>query len=315
MPRSILVVDRHFADLYRERLTAAFPSLEVNAARDLEGARPFASRAEVICSMPRGVDEALVGSAKSLKWFQAGTAGTDFLTRMKTLKRDTLLTSTRGIHGPQMAEMALMLMLAQARGLAKCLANQREHRWDRPFQRRLFGKTVVVVGIGQSGEQLGLLCKALGMTVIGVSESRAEAPGFDRIVRRSDLVKVMPEAHFVVLVLPYDPSSHHIVNAEVLNAMRRDAYLVNIARGRVVDEAALIEALRAKRLAGAALDVFHTEPLPAQSPLWDMENVVVTPHAGGECEEYGELVLEVFENNLRCYLEGRVSDMRNLVRR
>jgi phosphoglycerate dehydrogenase-like enzyme len=314
MPRSILVIDPGYK-LFKEKLSAAFPSLTVNAVPTLEEGRPHGPEAEAMFGMPRAFDEKLLASAARLKWIQAGTVGTDFLMRIPTLKPDTLITSTRGIHGPQMAEMALLHMMALARRLPKCLENQRQHLWARPEQRRLFGKTVVILGIGQSGAALGLLCKALGMQVIGVSESRAGAEGFDRIVPRSKLVEVVREAHFLVAVLPYDKTTHHIVSAEVLGAMRPDAYFVNIARGGVVDEPALIEALREKRIAGAGTDVASKEPLPPDSKLWELDNVIITPHAAGECEEYHELALEIFEKNLHCYLEGRVTEMVNLVRR
>ena len=313
MRGSVLVIDPA-AELFRERLGAAFPGVKVNAVPDIGRGRAFAADTEVMFGMPRAFDEAMLRAAEGLRWIQAGTVGTDFLVRIPGLRPDTLITSTRGIHGPQMAEMALLLMMALGRRLPKCLENQRQHLWQRPEQRRLFGKTVVIVGIGQSGGQLGVLCKALGMHVIGVS-ARGQAPGFDRVVPRSQLMDVIPEAHFVVLVLPYDASSHHLINEKVLNAMRPDAVLVNIARGGVIDEPALIEALKAKRIAGAALDVASKEPLPPESPLWALDNVIITPHAAGECEEYHELALEVFAKNLRCYLEGRTSDMINLVKR
>jgi phosphoglycerate dehydrogenase-like enzyme len=314
MVRSILVIDPA-AGLFHEKLSAAFPSVQVNAVPDLETGRRHGPEAEVMFGMPRAFDAPMLASASRLKWIQAGTAGTDFLMRIPTLKPDTLITSTRGIHGPQMAEMALLLMMALARRLPQCLENQRQHLWKRPEQRRLFGKTALILGIGQSGSALGLMCKAMGMRVIGVSNSRADAPGFDRVVPRSALIDSIREAHFVVAVLPYDKDTHHIMNAEVLAAMRPDAYFVNIARGGIVDEPALIEALRAKRIAGAGLDVASKEPLPPESPLWALDNVIITPHAAGECEEYHELALEIFEKNLRCYLDGRVSDMVNLVRR
>jgi phosphoglycerate dehydrogenase-like enzyme len=313
MSRSVLVIDPHARD-FTPKLAAAFPSVEVNAARNVEEARAFAPRAEVIYGMPRGFDEPLVDSARALKWIQAGTAGTDFLRRIKTFRPGTLVTSTRGMHGPQMAEMALAHMLALARQFPKALANMREHKWLRPEpQRRVFGKTVVIVGLGQSGGYLGPVCKALGMRVVGVSETVREIAGYDLVVPRAKLVEAVRDAHFLVLVLPYDQSTHHIINAKVLDAMRPDACLVNIARGNVVDEVALIEALRAKKIAGAGLDVVSKEPLPPESPLWDLDNVIITAHAGGECEEYGELAMEIFERNLRCYLAGRIDDMQNLV--
>ena len=310
MQGSVLVVDPA-ARFFQKQLAAEFPALTIHAVHSVEEARPLGPGVEVMFGMPRAFDAPLLDSAARLRWVQVGTAGTDFLVRIPTLRRGTLVSSTRGIHGPQMAEMALMLMMALGRRLPQCLANQREHLWNRPEQRRLHGKTVVIVGIGQSGGQLGVLCKALGMTVIGVS-GRGQAPGFDRVVPREQLLEVLPEAHFVVLVVPYEAATHHLINARALEAMRPDAFLVNIARGGVIDEPALIEALRAKRIAGAALDVASKEPLPPESPLWALDNVVITPHCAGECEEYHQLALDVFKKNLHCYLGGRVQDMVNV---
>jgi len=255
----------------------------------------------------------MVREAHSLKWIQVFTTGTDHITNMRSLKPETIVTSMRGIHGPQMAEMALMLMFALARDLPRMIRNQADERWERFLQRRLYGKTVLILGVGIIGGELGPRCKALGMTVVGVSNSPRAMPGFDRIVPRADLTKAVPEADFLVVLVPFERGTDKIVNAELFRAMKPSAYLINIARGGVCDEQALIAALREKRIAGAALDVFQTEPLPADSPLWRMDNVIVTPHHGGQCDVYNELVLGLFQKNLECFLEGRVSDMVNLV--
>ncbi len=312
MSRSILVIDPD-AEFFRRRLEDANRGLEVKAAGSTDEALAFVGEAEVFAGLPRFFRDDMVREAKHLKWIQLFTTGTDHITGMKSLKPETLVTSTRGMHGPQMAEMALMLMLALARDLPRMVRNQARSVWQRFLQRRLYGKSVLVFGVGLIGEELGLRCKALGMTVVGVTNTPRTAPGFDRMVPRSELLKAASETDFLVVLVPADESTNKIVNRELLHAMKPSAFLVNIARGAVCDEPALVEALNEKRIAGAGLDVFAVEPLPASSPLWRMQNVIVTPHQGGQCDVYNELVLEIFQKNMQCFLEGRGGDMLNLV--
>jgi D-2-hydroxyacid dehydrogenase (NADP+) len=312
MARSILVIDPD-ADFFRSRLAAAFPALEVHTAAAPAAVKQDVSGIEALCGMPRAFSADIVGRASRLKWIQAFTTGTDHITRLPSLKKDTVITSMRGIHGPQMAEMAVMLMMALARDLPRMIRNQEKQVWNRFLQRRLFGKTVAILGIGISGEDLGPRCKALGMTVIGVSGTPRAVAGFDRVVPRTELLRAVAEADFLVVLVPYDKSTDKIVNADVFNAMKPGAYLVNIARGGICDEDALVTALREKRIAGAALDVFRSEPLSPESPLWKMENVIVTPHHAGQCDVYNDLVFEVLQKNVKCFIEGRWSEMVNLV--
>lgn len=312
MPRSVLVIDPE-ADFFKQRLEAHFPQLQVKTAHSTAEASPLVPDVEVFAGLPRFYSDDMVREASRLKWIQAFTTGTDHITGLKSLKRDTVVTSVRGMHGPQMAEMALMLMLALARDLPRMVRNQHDAKWERFLQRRLYGKTVLILGVGIIGADLAARCKALGMRVLGVSRTPRAAPDFDRMLPRSELLRAAGEADFLVVLVPYDRSTDRIVNAELLRSMKPSAYLVNIARGAVCDEQDLIAALREKRIAGAGLDVFQVEPLPADSPLWRMPNVIVTPHQGGQCDVYNDLVLEIFQNNMQCFLEGRVPDMVNLI--
>ena len=312
MPGSILVIDPD-ADFFKQRLSAAFPQLEVKTAQSTAEAGALVSDVEVFAGMPRFYTDQLVREAKRLRWIQVFTTGTDHITGLNSLRPDTLVTSMRGIHGPQMAEMAVMMMLALARDLPRMVRNQREENWARFLQRRLYGKAVLILGVGTIGAELGPRCKALGMNVVGVSSAPRAVRGFDAIVPRSELANAAAAADFLVVLVPYDRSTDKIVDAGLLRAMKPSACVINIARGAVCDEQALIEALREKRIAGAGLDVFQTEPLPADSPLWRMDNVIVTPHQGGQCDVYNELVLDLFQKNVKCFLEGRVSEMVNLV--
>jgi phosphoglycerate dehydrogenase-like enzyme len=225
-----------------------------------------------------------------------------------------LITSARGVHGPAMAELALLGMLSLGRRYSHFLANQRERHWEKWPQPLLHGRSLLILGAGASGEALATRCKALGMAVVGVSASRESAPGFDAIVPRERLIEAAARADFLVCLVAYSEATHHIVDAHVLDALRPEAFVLNLSRGAAVDEEALINALAAGRIAGAALDVFVQEPLSPESPLWGFENVIVTPHVGGLAERYPELVLPLLVRNLRMYLEGRLDALENLER-
>jgi D-2-hydroxyacid dehydrogenase (NADP+) len=316
MPTNVLIIDP-LHRWYREQLLAAFPSLEVSGVEAPEQVGDLMAGADVIAAMGgvRIFSEALVSKAPRLKWIQAFTTGTDGVMRLKSLKREVLLTSMRGIHGPQMSEMALLMMIALARDYPRALRNQDRQVWERRPQKRICGKTVAILGVGIIGADLAKRAKAFGMEVIGITGTPRPLEGFDRMVSRAAMHEALGEADFVVVLVPYSPQTDRIVNAKALAAMKPHAYLVNISRGGVVDEEALVAALREKRIAGAALDVYAKEPLDPSSPLWKMDNVICSPHLGGQCDVYHEQVMEVMSENFRCFLENRTSEMVNLVQR
>jgi D-2-hydroxyacid dehydrogenase (NADP+) len=251
--------------------------------------------------------------ATRLEWIQAFTTGTDAVKHLPSLRSEVILTSMRGIHGPQMAEMAMLLMIALARDFPRHIRNQQEHRWTKHEQRQLCGKTVAILGIGVSGEALAIRAKAFDMHVIGITGTPRDLPGFDRVLPRERLLEAAAEADFLCLLLPWTPENDKIIDARVLNAMKPGACLVNIARGGVCDEQALLVALRSRRLAGAALDVFKPEPLDPSHPFWDMDNVIITPHTAGDSDNYHERALDVTIENMRKFLAGRPGEMVNLV--
>jgi phosphoglycerate dehydrogenase-like enzyme len=219
------------------------------------------------------------------------------------------------MHAPQMAELAILLMLALARDLPRMLVHQQQSTWQRWTQQLLLGKTVVIVGVGSISESLAVRCRPFGLRVVGVSAGRTEAPGFDEVQPRARLAELAARADFLILLVPYTADTHHMVDAAVLAAMKKSAFLINIARGSVVDEAALVDALRTGRIAGAGLDVFASEPPAPDNPLWRMKNVIMTPHIGGLSAVYAQQALPVLLHNLRSYLAGDWSAMQNVVKR
>jgi phosphoglycerate dehydrogenase-like enzyme len=314
MKKLIVLEPEHPEDLalYREALQREVPELAVVYAATQAQALASADGATALCSLAQNINAELTNAMPELDWIQALTTGIDPLLALH-LPAKVVVTSARGVHGPQMSELGLMLMLTLARNFPRMVHNQANSLWERWPQRLLHGKTVAIVGIGTISEVLALCCKSLGLRVIGVSDSRTAVAGFDVIEKRAKLAAVAAQADFLVVLAPLTPENVHLVSAEVIQQMRPEAFLINLARGRVVDEAALIGALQRGEIAGAGLDVFETEPLPAESPLWRMPNVIVTPHVGGLSDIYARQLLPLIVHNARAYLAGNLAAFRNRV--
>lgn len=301
------------AELYAARLRAEFPDIVVHAGHAAADVIDRCATCNVIMGLAQCIPPAMVQATPGLRWIQALTTGVDPLIMMDVLDPSVTITSARGIHGPQMSEMAFLFMLDFARDIRGILRDQQNRHWERRPQRLLLDKTVAIVGVGVISEELARRCKAFGMRVIGVS-SRASAENFDAMLPRERLQEAAAQADFLIAIVPYTRDTHHLISASVLDAMPRHGVFINIARGPVVDEEALIERLRAGRIAGAGLDTFVEEPLPAASPLWSLDNVIITPHVGGMSDIYAEQILPLLVHNVRAFKEGRTSDLRNLVR-
>lgn len=295
-----------------EGLAQACPDVRVHAGGTASEVLDQAGRASVLVGLAQSITPALVAATPRLQWIQALTTGIDPLLALG-LSREVIVTSARGVHGPQMSEMAFMHMLALARDLPRMIGNQRRQSWERWPQRLLLDKTVVLVGIGAISEELARRCKVFGMRVVGISDARATADGFDEIRPRRELVTSAAEADFLIVMAAYTPQTHHLIDAEVLDALRSHAFLINLARGPVVDEAALVARLQSRRFAGAGLDVFEVEPLPADSPLWGLDNALMTPHLGGMSDSYGQQLMPLVIHNLRAFAAGEIEQMRNRV--
>jgi D-2-hydroxyacid dehydrogenase (NADP+) len=229
------------------------------------------------------------------------------------MRVEVTVTSTRGMHGPQMSELVFLQMLALLRNFSRMQRNQSAHRWDRWPQPLLAGKTVVIVGVGAIAEVLAPRCKAFDMTVYGISNSGRRPPGFDEILSRDELPRGAAAADFLVLIVPHSAQTESLIDASVLSCMKPSAYLINVARGGVLDERALLASLREQRLAGAALDVFRERQLPADSPLWGEERVIITPHIGGMSDVYLDQAYPIVRDNIKLFLAGDLTGMKNIV--
>jgi phosphoglycerate dehydrogenase-like enzyme len=301
------------ASAFEARARDDFPGIPLFATNDRSEALRQLATAEALVGHHFQFDEAMLAAAPRLRWIQSLTTGTDAILKLRALRPDVTVTSTRGMHGPQMSELVFLQMLALARDFPQMQRNQTAHVWKRWPQPLLWGKTIVIVGVGAIAEVLAPRCKAFGMTVYGVSATPRLPTGFDKVFARTQLRECAALADFLVLIVPHSSQTENLVDASVLQSMKPTAFLINVARGGVLDEEALVSALRGKRLAGAALDVFRQQPLPPDHPLWQENRLIITPLVGGMSDIYLHQAYPVVRQNLEKFLAGRIDEMLNIV--
>jgi phosphoglycerate dehydrogenase-like enzyme len=258
--------------------------------------------------------------APRLCWIQGHFAGVNSILGAGEILRQAQLTSASGIHGPVMGEYVLMMMLAHAHDLPRMISGQRERAWPGDFtQRVLRGASVGIVGYGSIGREVARLASTFGMRILackrdpearedqgyalpGTGDPRGELP--ERIYGFDGLPEMLGQSDYVVLTAPLTPATQNMINAETLRAMKPGAFVVNVGRGGLIDESALAAALRAQQIGGAALDVFVREPLPPDSELWHLPNLIISPHVSGSVDNYMDLAMALFAENLRRYVAG-----------
>lgn len=299
---------------FANEINALLPDIELATATTSEQAAAIGADVEVLITLGGTLTDDALAAMPRLRWIQALSAGTDSITANPALPGHVAVTSLSGAHGPQMAELALMLMMALPRRLPRILDNQRARKWVRRPQPTLTGKRLCILGLGAIAEALIARALPFGVTITGVSDGRKEMDGVDRIHPYAGLADAARAADFLCVLAPLDDRSRGIVNAEVLTALGPEGYLISMGRGPVIDQPALIDALRAGGIGGAGLDVFDPEPLPADSPLWDFENVIVTPHVGGFSDSYAKQAAEIVAANLALWADGGAGALKNRVR-
>jgi phosphoglycerate dehydrogenase-like enzyme len=240
--------------------------------------------------------------APRLRWVQVAGAGADHLLPFDSQK--LLVTNASGIHGNIMAQFVIGTLVHLLWDFPRLLRQQRERHWERWEVPTLSGKTMTVVGAGHVGGTIGHVARALGMRVVGVRRSGGAVEGFERVVGPDGLLEVLGEGDVVVLSVPLTPQTRHLIGPRELASMRPSSYLVNVSRGGIVDEGALLDVLKRGALAGAVLDVFQQEPLPPASDFWSLPNVLVTPHISSELADWPTEVARIFCANLSRWLKG-----------
>jgi phosphoglycerate dehydrogenase-like enzyme len=314
MAAKVLIVDIH-AELYRDRLQSEFPALDFALFHKSAEVPRDLSAIDVMIMFGIEIRDQMLRDAPRLKWIQSLATGVDHFLRCPSLRRDVLITSGRGIHGVPMREHVLHLMLASSHDAKRQVEDQQQHVWQRRLWTTLHGKTAVIAGTGIVGAAIGEMLQTLGMRVIGVSRMPRLVRGFDEILPSERLREAASKADYLINVLPAAPENSALFDAALFDAMKSSAYYISAGRGQTVDETALITTLRERRIAGAAFDVFQTEPLPPESPFWTLPNVFITPHVGGYVVEYEDFIMPLIVDNMRLFLAGRLEEMANIVTR
>jgi D-2-hydroxyacid dehydrogenase (NADP+) len=309
-----LVVTGPNAEDYKKELASKFPQLSVHTASKQEDIPQHAAKVEIFVTLFR-IDDDVYKQAVNLKWVQALTTGVNYVLDRPSLRKEVIVTSCRGIHGPQMSEMAFLLMLALNRNFPQVVRNQDQEVWGRWPGKLLYRKNLGVFGVGVIGEEIARKAKAFGMTVYGFDIVKRDLASVDHFFGPEDLLRVAKELDYLVFVAPATSDTHKIVGPKLLSSMKPTAFLINIARGELVDNDALIQALETGKIAGAALDALVPEPLPKGHPLWKTKNVIITPHVGGVSDIYMEQVMPIVEENIRRFLRGERRNFINYIER
>jgi phosphoglycerate dehydrogenase-like enzyme len=294
---------RELSEALARPLRARLPDREVIIWTQDEELRTGVGEIEALLAFrpPRGI----WAGATRLRLFQMMGAGVDALLPAPDLPASVRIANARGIHGPHMSEFALGMMLALAKRVPRALEQSRAHQWKQYQVDTVAGRTLGILGLGAIGVAVAEKAVALGMRVIGTQRDPKPTPPVAEIFGTDQTERVMRESDHLVVLLPLTPETRGSIGARELAWLRPSACLVNLARGGIVDENALTDALRAGRLAGAAIDVFAEEPLPETSPLWNAPNAILTPHVAGLGPGYMERLTEIFAENLDRLEQGR----------
>jgi len=308
-----LVIDPHFAEHIATSLRRDFPGIAVLTARDSAEGCTKAEDCRVVMVLAMHATEALFERAPKLEWIQSFSAGVDKFLAMPQLANLAHLTNAKGIHGPQIGEITILYMISLLRDFPRLIRQQDQKIWDRRPGRKLQGRTVTIWGLGTIGTEVARLAKAFGMKVNAVTRTPRELPFIDTYFSPDQLDKAASESDFLIAAAPATRDNRGRLDAEIFAAMREDGYLINIGRGNLVVELDLIDALQHGTIAGAALDVASTEPMPPENPLWSMPNVILTPHIAGMIEEYPEQIYPIVKTNMAHFLAGDTDQMINRI--
>jgi phosphoglycerate dehydrogenase-like enzyme len=311
----LLVVIQHRLALWNapawfgERLRRQFPGLRVVQRNSYDGIETELRDSEVVFTLSLRPEQFL--AARKLRWLHAPTAAVHQFMFPEFISSDVVLTNSTEVHGPVVAEHVMALIFALAKKIPKAALLQRKRVWGQEAMwneghdlKEIADATLGLIGVGSIGGRVARMASTMGMRVIAVREhvEKGTPEGVEAIFGPADLHQLLAQSDFVVIAAPLLSATKGLMNAETLAWMKPDAFLINVGRGPQVNELALADALRNRRIAGAALDVFEHEPLPADSPLWDLDNLLVTPHTAGLTQKLWDRHYELFSDNLRRYL-------------
>ncbi|WP_413375305.1 D-2-hydroxyacid dehydrogenase [Alkalihalobacillus sp. 1P02AB] len=304
MKRKIVITQDLKPELL-DKLSGPLKDWDIIVGKDSSIWQEHIDSAEILVSWKKSFAEQIQKS-NTLRWLQSWSAGIDNYPLDYFKKNQILLTTANGVHTNPISETVFALMLSLTRNLHKYIRNQEKKKWFHEYNYlELHGKTIGIVGVGAIGQEVAKIAKAFNMNVLGVRNSSKDLDYVDRMYRSSELEDVLPLCDYVVVATPLTPETKHSFTRESFKLMKETAFFINIGRGQLVKEDDLIWALENKEILGAGLDVFEVEPLPESNPLWEMEQVIVTPHTSGSTGYYNERVIEeIFLPNLEIYLKG-----------
>jgi phosphoglycerate dehydrogenase-like enzyme len=312
---NLLIVVHHRLALWNvppwfgKRLLEEFPQLQITQRTSYDGIERDLRDAEVILTISLRPEQ--FAATRRLRWIHAPSAAVHQLLFEELVNSDVVVTNSREVHGPVVAEHVMALIFALAKKIPQAAVFQHKGVWgqeaiwtDGVHPREIASATVGLIGVGSIGRRVAQMASALGMRVIAVREhvEKGNPEGVQQVYAPSALDEMLKQSDYVVLAAPLIAATQGLINADRLAVMKPEACLINVGRGAQVDEKALVEALRSRRIAGAALDVFEREPLPPESPLWNLDNLLITPHTAGLTEKLWHRHYELFSDNLRRYL-------------
>lgn len=314
MPNRKLVITKNIEQTYIDKIKEVIPEWEIIVGRDKSIWQDHIHDAEVVAGWAIEIADHLIDGESKLRWIQSWSAGVNSLPLKELESRNIHTTSANGVHAYPISETILALMLALTRKIHAYVKNQQTKTWHHSnLSLEMHGKTLGLLGVGAIGKETAKLAKAFGMKVVGFRHSGKPEDFVDQMYTLDHLNEVLPQCDYVVITLPYTKETHQIIGTEQFNLMKSSAFFINIGRGNIVVEQELIQALEDGKIAGAGLDVFEKEPLNETSPLWQLENVIITPHTAGSTEHYTQRVVEdIFIPNLKKYLQGETPSI-NLV--
>ncbi|MBP9718840.1 MAG: D-2-hydroxyacid dehydrogenase [Candidatus Levybacteria bacterium] len=297
------VTDRHL-----EQIKTVLPGSEIQIVNDTENLQTIMESVDMVITP--NINLIPLPYAKNLKWMQVTSAGVNGLPS-ELINNDIIITNASGVHPIPIAEHVMTFMLTFSHQFHTLHRTQIEKKtWDYAYQKypiqELYGKTIGITGVGRIGSHIAKLAKALGMHVIAmVRDTSKKYHDVDELIMEKDIAIMLKRSDFVVNAMPLTPATHHFFDMQKFQHMKKTAYFINIGRGPVAEEKDLIAALEIGMIAGAGLDVFEEEPLSQKSPLWNMKNVLITPHSSGSTPEYMNRVIDIFCENLKAYLDKK----------
>ena len=302
-----------FPEAYIIQLKQIANQFEFISCSDESELREYLSDMEILFTFMAKFDAKLLALAPNLKWIQAITAGVDNLPLKEIKKRGIILTNVRGVHQIYMAEYAIAAMINMARNFHVMHRNQVKGIWDRAMpQTEIYGQVVGIVGLGSIGKEIAKKASFFGMRVIGVQKEPQAVEHVDRVYGPEEMEAVFKESDYVINLLPLTEDTKGIIDKRYFGSMKASACFINIGRGPTVNQTDLVEALKAKRIAGLVADVYEEEPLPEDSALWKLENVILTPHIAGVSPHYMKRAMEIMQHNLKVYVQ-KSGEMMNVI--